>query len=180
MAESLSNNYAYLFLEQYHLLRKEFTLNTHRVVNFRVSQATKIFLYDKDCKTLYYTASSLSEARDNLGIHHDSIVKFKNTGLLFLDYFIISDNLIDTAKDANLTLDQLNNLLSDKRFSTKGSNLAKTVGKAITIKQIETAIIQQYPSMISAIRSLESVEIKADRKKIPSILNTNESYKDYL
>ena len=44
---------SHCLLEQYYLLDKRFNLNTHKIVNFRVKQAFKIFLYDINCKTLY-------------------------------------------------------------------------------------------------------------------------------
>ena len=46
--------FSHYFLEQYYLLDKSFNLNTHKVVNFIVNQGFKLFLYDLDCKTLYY------------------------------------------------------------------------------------------------------------------------------
>ena len=52
--------YSHAFLEQYYLLNKEYNLNTHRIVNFRVSQGFNIYLYDKDCKILYYSNNSLN------------------------------------------------------------------------------------------------------------------------
>jgi hypothetical protein len=51
----LFSKYYHLFLEQYFLLDKRFNLNTQRIVNFRVNQGTKIFMYD-----LEYTILLLS------------------------------------------------------------------------------------------------------------------------
>jgi hypothetical protein len=50
--------FSHCFLEQYYLLNKSFNLNTYKVVNFRVNQGFKIFLYDLDCKILYYSSIS--------------------------------------------------------------------------------------------------------------------------
>lgn len=36
----------FLFLEQYYLLHKDFTLNIQRIVNFRVNQGNPVYLYD--------------------------------------------------------------------------------------------------------------------------------------
>jgi len=46
MPAEFSSGYYFLFLEQYHLLNKRFNLNTQRIVNFRVSHGTNIYLYD--------------------------------------------------------------------------------------------------------------------------------------
>lgn len=40
---------SYCFLEQYYLLDKNYNLNTHKIVNFRVNQGFKIYLYYKNC-----------------------------------------------------------------------------------------------------------------------------------
>lgn len=52
-------NYAHC-LEQYFLLDKRFNLNIHKIVNLRVNQGFKIYLYDMACKTLYYSSNSLN------------------------------------------------------------------------------------------------------------------------
>lgn len=70
MPTELSFGFYYLFLEQYHLLNKNFNLNSQRIVNFRVSQGTNIYLYDLEGKTLYYTSKSLNQIKGDLGIHH--------------------------------------------------------------------------------------------------------------
>ena len=59
--------YSHCFLEQYYLLNKEFNLNTHKIVNFRVNQGFNIYLYDKDCKILYYSCNSLNAFCADLG-----------------------------------------------------------------------------------------------------------------
>ena len=72
---SIYPKHSHCFLEQYYLLNKEFNLNTHKIVNFRVNQGYKIYLYDLDYKTLYYTSNSLNEFFADLGIHHSSYKK---------------------------------------------------------------------------------------------------------
>src|SRR4030095_193331 len=67
---SLYPKHSHCFLEQYYLLDKEFNLNTHKIVNFRVNQGYKIYLYGLDYKTLYYTSNSLNEFCAYLGIHY--------------------------------------------------------------------------------------------------------------
>lgn len=47
-----------LFLEQCFLLDKKYDLNTLRVVNFGPQLGKSVFIYDLNCKILYYSASS--------------------------------------------------------------------------------------------------------------------------
>jgi len=61
MPSEFSSDYYFLFLEQYFLLHESFNLNTQRIVNFRVNQGNRIYLYDLKGKTfLYYSSKSLS------------------------------------------------------------------------------------------------------------------------
>lgn len=104
-----------MFLEQYHLLNSCFNLNTQRVVNFRVNQGNTVYLYDSQKNILYYTATSLNGLKADLGVHHSTVTKCIKTGSLYLDYFIITDQLNPDAKKAGLSLEELSKLISDRR-----------------------------------------------------------------
>ncbi|WP_431998963.1 GIY-YIG nuclease family protein [Streptomyces fungicidicus] len=114
MPEELSSDYNFLFLEQYHLLDSNFNLNTQRVVNFRVNQVNTVYLYDIEGKILYYTATSLNGLKANLGIHHSTVTNCIKNRSLYLDSFIITDQLKPDAKKAGLCLEELSKLISDK------------------------------------------------------------------
>lgn len=103
--------YSYCFLEQYFLLDKSFNLNTQRMVNFRVNQGFKVFLYDLDCKTLYQRSNSLNAFCADLGIHSSSYRKCISTGVPYLGLFVISNTLIPEAIPANLTESEVYELL---------------------------------------------------------------------
>lgn len=111
---SFFSNYAHCFLEQYYLLDKRFNLNNHKIVNFRVNQGFNIYLYDKDCKNLYYSSKSLNAFCADLGIHHTSYKKQIVNKELFLGYFIISNSLIPEAVPTDLTETQLRELIKNK------------------------------------------------------------------
>lgn len=51
--------------------------------------------------------------------------------------------------------------------------------KLIYIKQDVTGVKTNFPSIISLVKHFESMDIKANRNKIASCLNTNESYLGY-
>lgn len=69
MPSEFSFEYYFLFLEQYFLLHLSFNLNTQRIVNFRTNHGTKVYLYDLEGKTLYYSSKSLNQIQGDLGIH---------------------------------------------------------------------------------------------------------------
>lgn len=179
MPKEFSKDYYYLFLEQYYLLKKEFNLNSQKIVNFRVNQGTSIFLYDRDSKILYHSTSSLHGLKLDLGIHYSTITKCLKNGSLFLNYFKISDKYIPDTIEANLSIRELGNLISEKiNLFLKG--FSKVTSKAISIKEVRTGIAYNFSSITLVVKYLESKGIKANRNKIASLLNTNKIYLGYI
>ena len=176
--EQFAKDYSYLFLEQYYLLKKEFDLNSQRIVNFRTNQGNGVYMYDKDGKTLYYHSSSMSGMRGDLGLHHATVTKCINNGLLYLDYFMISNQLITNATKVNLSLQELNDLIVEKR-SLLLKSFSKITSKAIRIKQVKTGNIKNFTSITSVVNYFKDKGIRANRNKIAKCLNTNEIYLDY-
>lgn len=144
--ESFSN-YPYCFLEQYYLLDKRFNLNTQRIVNFRVNQGFKIFLYDLDCKILYFTSQSLNAFCADLGIHN-STYKKGIKGVPYLDFFTISNAFVVDAIPANLTLSELRDLLAQRREESFVKRV-ESYGKIIEVIDKETNARTTYPSVQS-------------------------------
>jgi hypothetical protein len=137
--------YSHCFLEQYYLLDKNFNLNTHKIVNFRVNQGFNIYLYDKDCKILYYSSNSLNAFCADLGIHHSSYKKHIANNSLYLDYFIISNNLIAEAAPAGLTELGLRELI-DERRKISLNKLHLSYGKYIEVLDSDTNTSKIYES----------------------------------
>ncbi len=137
--------YSHAFLEQYYLLNKEYNLNTHRIVNFRVSQGFNIYLYDKDCKILYYSNNSLNAFCADLGIHHSSYKKHVANNSLLFDYFIISNDLASEAVPAGLTELELRELI-DERRKTSLNKLHLSYGKRVEVLDSDTNITKIYDS----------------------------------
>jgi hypothetical protein len=179
MPEELSSDYNFLFLEQYHLLDSNFNLNTQRVVNFRVNQGNTVYLYDFEGKILYYTATSLNVLKADLGVHHATVTKCIKTGSLYLDYFIITDQLKPDANKAGLSLEELSKLILDKRSLFLKKDFSLKNSKSVYIKQDVTGVIYNFSSITSLVKYFDSINIKANRNKIASCLNTNESYLGY-
>lgn len=139
------SKHSHCFLEQYCLLDKIFNLNTHKIVNFRVNQGFKIYLYDVDYKTLYYSSNSLNAFCADLGIHHSSYKKHITNNDPFLGYFIISNTLIAEAVPAGLTELQVKELIDECRKISL-NKLHLSYGKPIEVLDSNTNTTKIYDS----------------------------------
>lgn len=180
MPTELSFGFYYLFLEQYHLLNKNFNLNSQRIVNFRVSQGTNIYLYDLEGKTLYYTSKSLNQIKGDLGIHHTTCTNCIKKGNSFLNFFKITNTLIEGAKNSNLKPYDLVHLILEKRKLFLSNFFKEKVSLPIIIQDVKTGDNRDFTSITAAVRYLKSINIKTDRNLITKYLDTGESYKGYL
>jgi hypothetical protein len=76
----------------------------------------KIYLYDKDCKILYYSGNYLNAFCGDLGIHNSSYKKYVNNKIeYYLDKFFISNTLILEAMPTYLTEREVRNFISKQR-----------------------------------------------------------------
>lgn len=185
-AEFSSNSY--LFLEQYHLLNKKFDLNTQRTVQFRALRPHKIYLYDLEGKILYYSCYSHSKMRKDLGIHYATFKKCLEQGNNYLNFFKITDTLIEDGKNsvasAGLNLIQLNSLIAEKQElknkSMTFSGKRYSNSKPITIKEVATGNIRDFTNILAAVSYLEDINNKINRNTIAKYLNTEKPFKGYL
>ena len=122
-------------------LNKNFDLNTQRTVQFRALRPHKIYLYDLEGKILYYSCSSFSKLKEDLGIHYTTFKKCLEQGNNSLNFFRITDTLIEDANNSvapRLNLIELNSLIAEKQVlknkSMTFSGKRYTKSKLITIK----------------------------------------------
>lgn len=165
------SNYAHCFLEQYFLLDKRFNLNTHKIVNFRVNQGFKIYLYDKDCKTLYYSTNSLNAFCADLGIHHSSYKKHVANNEPFLGYFIISNNLISEAVPTDLTEFQTREFINKQRKDSL-NKLHKSYGSVVEVFDIDTNTTTTVDSVAKA-----ASKFGISRSTIRNYISSEKPYK---
>lgn len=149
MPSKFSSECYYCFLEQYFLLDKKFNLNTYRIVNFSTGKGIKIFLYDLECKILYYKSPSLRAFCDVIRIHHTSYKKCIKTGITYLNYFVITDKPVDNAVNANLTLFELHNLIEKQQKASLCIRSA-SYGMVIEVFDKETNTTTSYISVTEA------------------------------
>lgn len=166
------SNYAHCFLEQYFLLDKRFNLNTHKIVNFRVNQGFKIYLYDKDCKTLYYSSNSLNAFCADLGIHHSSYKKHVANNEPYLGYFRISNYLIPEAVPADLTEVQVREFINKQRKDSL-NKLHISYGSVVEVLDIDTNTITTIDSVAKA-----ASKFGVSRSTIRSYISSEKPYKN--
>lgn len=164
--------FSYCFLEQYYLLNKEFNLNTHRIVHFRVKKGFKIYLYDIYCKILYSSSNSLNAFCADLGIHHSSYKKHIDNNSAYLDYFIISNNLVEKAIPAGLTELQLRELIDERRKMCL-NKLHTSYGKSMEVLDVETNTTKIYESTNKAATS-----IGFSRTCLTNYISSGKAYKN--
>lgn len=179
MPSEFSSDYFFLFLEQYYILQGEFSLNTQKIVNFRVNQGNPIYLYNLKGDTLYYYSKSLNQIQDDLGIHPNTC-KSCLKGNNYLNFFKITDIRIEGANSANLSVSELSNLISEKKKEFLSSTYKAKFSQIIIIKNIETEEILEFPSILATVNYFKNNNITVDRNKIAKILNTGEVYKGYI
>lgn len=113
--ESAREGKFYLMLEQYYLLDPRFTLNTKRIVNLREKQGNVIYIYNKDFTMLYHIGLSYAGLSREIGINQSRIKTSLDTGELYLGYFANVTEPQIGADKSNMTLQELNNFIEEKR-----------------------------------------------------------------
>ncbi len=175
---------SYLLLEQYYLLNKQFDLNTQRIVQFRALRPHKIYLYDLEGKTLYYSSISFNQTQRDLGLHYSVYKKCIDQGNSYLNLFKITNTPIEGAIKSNLNLIELINLISEKQelknrsVTFSGKRYTKSI--PITIKEVITGDIQDFPNILAVVSYLESKNNKVNRNTIAKYMNSGKPFKGYL
>lgn len=170
---------SFLLLEQYYLLHHSFNLNTQRIVNFRVSQGNRVYLYDLEGEILYYSAKSLNQIQGDLGIHPNTC-KSCLKGNNYLNFFKITDTTIEGAVPANFTVADLASLILEKKTLFLSSSSKAKFSRSLSIVNIETGKTLEFGSITAIVSYFKTLNIVMDRNKIAKLVNTDESYKGYL
>ena len=178
----LEDNYSYMFLEQYHLLTGGFSLNSQKIVNFRVNQGKRVYIYNKDKTVLYFQDISYNNVRNKLSIHVESLAKHINKDNLFLDTFAITNFLIAGAQNTDLTLEGFNNLLDEKRSLAQSitfSSHKRNMGKAVWLRHETSKDIKEFVTQKDAVKYLKDRDYTVDRNTATKKLDTGKVYKDH-
>jgi hypothetical protein len=81
----------------------------------RKQKGTPIYIYEAESLTLLYIFDSKQYMYNKIGIHHKSLQNCLDIGTLYLDYFFLSLDLLETENIKLLTLDEIITLVNIKR-----------------------------------------------------------------
>jgi len=126
---------------------------------------------------------SYSQIQKELGIHYSTYTKCINQGNSYLNFFKITDTLLEGAIKSNLNLTELVILIAEKQELNRTSNIKGkryTKSKPITIKNVITGDTLDFPNILAVVSYLESINNKVNRNTITKYLNTEKPIKGYL
>ena len=81
----------------------------------RKQKGTPIYLYEAESLTLLYVFNSKQYMYSEISIHHKGLQNCLDLGTLYLNYFFISLDLLETENTKLLTLNEINTLVDLKR-----------------------------------------------------------------
>lgn len=87
---------------------------------------------------------------------------------------------MDTAEKTKLSLEELLELIDSKKKEVLKIRTRAKFSKAIIIRKEGQEEILEFPSIIAAVRYLNTLDIRADRNQIAKHLDTGISYKGYI
>jgi hypothetical protein len=177
-----------LFLEQYFLLDKEYGLNTLRVVNFGPQLGKSVFIYDLNCKILYYSASSSISLKRKLGIHQSTCSKYVNSKIPFLGSLIFLSFPILSAVPSRLSESEFLDLLDEKRQSLYDSGARGSKSIILEIKEENKLVDKEgvqgntleFDSLTSCISYLRSLGLKTKRDTLSKYIKEGKPFKGFI
>ena len=184
---NIFSNQDALILEQYHLLNKEFNLNTLRVVNAG-SLRTKgdpVYVYDLTCSTLYYQAKSNIELKRVLKIHTETSKKYVDSKLPYLNKFLLLSYPIPTALTSNLSVDELVNMMQKERRDSYILGTRRSISVELEIKEGNKFIDYKgqtfnFDSLTSCIEYLRKLGLNIKRDTLTKYINHEKIFHNFL
>lgn len=176
-----------LILEQYHLLNKEFNLNTLRVVNTGSSKGNGVYIYDLTCNILYYHANSQIELKRVLRIHTETCRKYIDSGNPYLSKFILLSNYVSTAKVSNITVNELLEIMEKERKVAYQQGTRRSVPVILEIlegnKFVDSTLIGstlRYESISTCIDYLIKLGLDIKRKTLIRYIKNGKVFQSFL
>lgn len=81
----------------------------------RSDKGTKVYIYDSTNLKLLYVFESKQEAYNTINIHHTSLNNCLDTGELYLGYFYISLDIIESDADSLYSIEDFKEIVAKKR-----------------------------------------------------------------
>lgn len=182
---NIFSNQDALILEQYHLLNKEFNLNTLRVVNAGSSKGNPVYVYDLTCSTLYYQAKSNIELKRVLKIHTETSKKYVDSKLPYLNKFLLLSYPIPTALTSNLSVDELVNMMQKERRDSYILGTRRSISVELEIKEGNKFIDYKgqtfnFDSLTSCIEYLRKLGLNIKRDTLTKYINHEKIFHNFL
>jgi len=182
---NIFSNQDALILEQYHLLNKEFNLNTLRVVNAGSSKGNPVYVYDLTCSTLYYQAKSNIELKRVLKIHTETSKKYVDSKLPYLNKFLLLSYPIPTALTSNLSVDELVNMMQKERRDSYILGTRRSISVELEIKEGNKFIDYKgqtfnFDSLTSCIEYLRKLGLNIKRDTLTKYINNEKIFHNFL
>lgn len=134
----------------------------------RKERGTPIYVYEGETLHLLYIFESKQHMYSSINIHHKTLNNCLNLGTLYLNYFFLSLDLLETDNTNRLTLDKLQTLVIQKRSLYKTKHPA---AKSILAEFKDDARKNlEFDSLNSLAKHL-----KGDRQVIRDYLKNNKS-----
>lgn len=178
-----------LKLEQYHLLNKEFNLNTLRVVNAGSSKGDPVYVYDLTCSTLYYHAKSKIELKRVLKIHTETSKKFIDSKIPYLNKFLLLSYPIPTASVSNISIDELLGIMQKGRQDTYTLGTRRSIHVELEIKEGNTLVgllrrpvghTLNFDSLTSCIEYLRGLGLTIKRDTLTRYIKMGKVFHNFL
>ena len=182
---NIFSNQDALILEQYHLLNKEFNLNTLRVVNAGSSKGDPVYVYDLTCSTLYYHAKSNIELKRVLKIHTETSKKYVDSKLPYLNKFLLLSYPIPTALTSNLSVDELVYMMQKERRDSYILGTRRSISVELEIKEGNTFVDYRgqnlnFDSLTSCIEYLSKLGLTIKRDTLTRYINNEKVFHNFL
>lgn len=175
-----------LILEQYHLLSKEFDLNTLRVVNTGSSKGDAVYVYDLTCSTLYYHAKSKIELKRVLKIHTETSKKYVDSKLPYLNKFLLLSYPIPTALTSNISVKDLLDVMQTERKEAYILGTRRSISVELEIKKGNTLVNNvdnrtlSFDSLTSCIEYLRGLGLIIKRDTLTKYIINGKVFHNFL
>ena len=180
-----------ILLEQYHLLNKEFNLNTLRVVNAGSSIAKgggdPVFVYNLTCSTLYYHARSKIELKRVLKIHTKTSKKYLDSKIPYLNKFFLLSYPIPTALTSNISVKELIDIMQKERQDMYILGTRRSISVELESKEGNTFVNSdtigqtlKFYSIRSCIEYLRELGLTIKRTTLTNYINKKKVFHNFL
>jgi len=174
-----------LILEQYHLLNKEFKLNTLRVVNAGSSKGDAVYVYDLTCSTFYYHAKSNIELKRVLKIHTETSKKYVDSKSPYLNRFLLLSYPIPTALTSNLSVNGLVDIMQKERRDAYSLGTRRSISVELEIKEGNTFVDYRgqclnFYSLTSCIEYLRKLGLIIKRDTLTKYIKNEKVFQNFL